>query len=67
MTQVFIDGAHGTTGLEIAERLAGRPGMDLISSTKIAAKTPKPVVMPSMPPMWSSSAYQTMPRATLLL
>jgi N-acetyl-gamma-glutamyl-phosphate reductase len=31
MTQsVFIDGAAGTTGLEIAERVAGRPEFDLV-------------------------------------
>ncbi len=31
MTRVFIDGAHGTTGLEIADRLSGRPELDLIA------------------------------------
>jgi N-acetyl-gamma-glutamyl-phosphate reductase len=30
MTAVFIDGAHGTTGLEIRDRLAGRPELDLV-------------------------------------
>lgn len=31
MTRVFIDGGHGTTGLEIAERLAGRPELSKIT------------------------------------
>ncbi|WP_370172351.1 N-acetyl-gamma-glutamyl-phosphate reductase [Sphingobium abikonense] len=30
-TRVFIDGGHGTTGIEIAERLAGRPELSLIA------------------------------------
>lgn len=31
MTSIFIDGAAGTTGLEIAERLAGRAGFSMIA------------------------------------
>lgn len=31
MTHIFIDGGHGTTGLEIAERLANRPELSLIT------------------------------------
>lgn len=30
-TKVFIDGGHGTTGIEIADRLAGRPELSLIT------------------------------------
>ena len=30
-TNVFIDGGHGTTGIEIAERLAGRQELSLIA------------------------------------
>ncbi|MEC3949052.1 N-acetyl-gamma-glutamyl-phosphate reductase [Sphingobium sp. HWE2-09] len=30
-TNVFIDGGHGTTGIEIADRLAGRPELTLIT------------------------------------
>ena len=30
-TNVFIDGGHGTTGIEIAERLAGRQELSLIT------------------------------------
>ncbi len=31
MTQIFIDGAAGTTGLEIESRLSGRAGLNLIT------------------------------------
>lgn len=30
-TRIFIDGGHGTTGIEIADRLAGRPELSLIA------------------------------------
>jgi N-acetyl-gamma-glutamyl-phosphate reductase len=30
MTRVFIDGGHGTTGLEIRDRLGGRPELTLV-------------------------------------
>jgi N-acetyl-gamma-glutamyl-phosphate reductase len=37
---VFIDGAVGTTGLEIAERLAGRPEFELIKLDESRRKDP---------------------------
>ena len=30
-TRIFIDGGHGTTGIEIGDRLAGRPELSLIA------------------------------------
>lgn len=30
-TKIFIDGGHGTTGIEIADRLAGRPELSLVT------------------------------------
>lgn len=30
-SRIFIDGGHGTTGIEIAERLAGRPELTLLT------------------------------------
>lgn len=37
-TRIFIDGGVGTTGLEIAERLAGRPELSLITLADDARK-----------------------------
>jgi N-acetyl-gamma-glutamyl-phosphate reductase len=37
---VYIDGEHGTTGLEIRERLAGRPEIELVSLPRDRAKDP---------------------------
>ncbi|MFA9199635.1 MAG: N-acetyl-gamma-glutamyl-phosphate reductase [Cypionkella sp.] len=40
MPTVFIDGAAGTTGLEIAERLAGRPEFTLLGLEETRRKDP---------------------------
>ena len=40
MTRIFIDGAAGTTGLEIRERLAGRGEFSLIALPEAARKDP---------------------------
>jgi N-acetyl-gamma-glutamyl-phosphate reductase len=40
VTRVFIDGAAGTTGLEIAERLAGRSEFDLLCLEERQRKEP---------------------------
>ncbi|HUO22057.1 MAG TPA: N-acetyl-gamma-glutamyl-phosphate reductase [Caulobacteraceae bacterium] len=41
MTTVFIDGAAGTTGLEIRERLAGHAGLTLVALEGDKRKDPK--------------------------
>jgi N-acetyl-gamma-glutamyl-phosphate reductase len=38
VTSVFIDGGHGTTGLEIAERLSGRTELSLITLDQSARR-----------------------------
>ena len=38
MTKIFIDGAAGTTGLEIRERLSGRAEFSLISLSEAERK-----------------------------
>ncbi|KQN37646.1 N-acetyl-gamma-glutamyl-phosphate reductase [Sphingomonas sp. Leaf407] len=40
MTRLFIDGAAGTTGLEIADRLAGRAGVEFITLDDTQRKDP---------------------------
>ena len=41
MTRVFIDGSAGTTGLRIADRLAGRTDLSILTLTGDARKDPK--------------------------
>ena len=41
MTTVFIDGGHGTTGLEISDRLSGRRDIDLIEIAQASRKDPR--------------------------
>ena len=41
MTKVFIDGSAGTTGLRIADRLAGREDLTILTLTGDARKDPK--------------------------
>src|SRR3569833_3205977 len=41
MTTVFIDGAAGTTGLEIRERLADHAGLDVVQLEGDKRKDPK--------------------------
>ncbi len=41
MTAVFIDGGHGTTGLEIRDRLSGRRDIDLIEIAEASRKDPR--------------------------
>jgi N-acetyl-gamma-glutamyl-phosphate reductase len=38
LAKIFIDGAAGTTGLEIRERLAGRPGLSLLTLSEAQRK-----------------------------
>ena len=40
MTKVFIDGSAGTTGLRIADRLANRSDLTILTLTGDARKDP---------------------------
>ena len=41
MTKVFIDGSAGTTGLRIADRLANRSDLSILTLTGDARKDPQ--------------------------
>ncbi len=50
--KIFIDGAAGTTGLEIRERLAGRRDLQVVQLPDAARKDRRRARRRSTPPTW---------------